>query len=420
MSSNFIFREAYDDYEGGFLVENYFKPSPLFGHYSPHPPNFCTAHSHFEVRCIENEQHALLNFKHDLLDPSNRLASWVSDVDCCDWVGVVCHNITGHVLQLHLRSFFPVRDEFSTDDTQYGAQLQTYERSVFSGKINPSLLDLKHLIYLDLSYNDFGGIQIPKFLGSIGSLGYLNLSHTGFVGLIPHQLGNLSNLHYLDLGYNDLYVKNLQWLSGLPLLQHLDLSSANLSQASDWLQEINKLPSLSELRLSNCELSSFTPPSIPSSINFSSLTTLHLSSNSFENTSILFWVFGLHNLVSLNLSWNQFHSPIPVHLQNLTSLRYLDLSWNNLNSSIPNWLYSFSHLEFLNLGYNYLQGTISSAIGNLTSVISIDLLGNELEGRVPRSLGNLCNLKEIRLSEMNGVKRYLKSLKVYQYVFQID
>ncbi|XP_023877739.2 receptor-like protein EIX2, partial [Quercus suber] len=183
--------------------------------------------------------------------------------------------------------------------------------------------------------------------------------------------------------------------------------------------------------------------------NFSSLTTLHLSYNSFENTSIPFWVFGLHNLVSLalsdnqfqgpipvhlqnltslrhldlswnqfqgpilvhlqnltslrhlDLSWNQFQGPIPVHLQNLTSLRHLDLSDNAFNSSIPNWLYSFSHLEFLNLGSNILQGTISSAIGNLTSAISIDLSSNELEGKVPRSLGNLCNLREITLS---GIK----------------
>ncbi|XP_075661366.1 receptor-like protein EIX2 [Castanea sativa] len=369
------------------------------------PPNFCTAHSDSdsdsEVRCIESERHALLNFKQHLTDPSNRLASWAasaSDVDCCHWVGVVCHNRTGHVLQLHLRSFPFMDDELTTSEAQWEAQDEAYGRSRFGGKINPSLLDLKHLIYLDLSYNDFGGIPIPKFLGSMGSLRYLNLSGAGFVGLIPHQLGNLSNLHYLDLGYNSLYVKNLQWLSGLPLLQHLDLSSANLSQASDWLQDINKLPSLSELRLSQCYLSSFIPPPIPSSINFSSLTTLDLSLNGFENTSILFWVFGLHNLVSLDLSYNWFLGPIPVHLQNLTSLRHLDLSYNAFNSSIPNWLYSFSHLEFLNLGYNNLQGTISSAIGNLTSAISIDLSSNELEGEVPRSLGNLCNLREIRLS----------------------
>ena len=284
-----------------------------------------------EVGCIKSERHALLNFKQHLIDPSDRLASWAaaaaaSDVDCCDWIGVVCHNRTGHVLQLHLRSFYPLYDELAY--AQYDAQYEAYERSMFGGKINPSLLDLKHLIYLDLSCNDFSGIKIPKFLGSMGSLRYLNLSHAGFGGLIPHQLGNLSNLHYLNLGDyeyedNNLYVKNLQWLSGLPLLQHLDLSSANLSQASDWLQEISKLPSLSELRLSYCDLSGFFPPM--HSNNFSSLTTLDLSSNSFENTLILFWVFGLHNLLSLDLSYNQFQGPIPVHLQNLTSLRHLDL-----------------------------------------------------------------------------------------------
>ncbi|KAM4092248.1 hypothetical protein ACB094_06G024300 [Castanea mollissima] len=314
-------------------------------------------------------------------------------MDCCHWVRVICHNRTGHVLQLHLRSFPPLDDELTTDEDQWEAQYEAYERSRFGGTINHSLLDLKHLIYLDLSFNDFNYTPIPKFLVSMGSLRYLNLSHVGFVGLIPHQLGNLSNLHYLDLGlnnyyynnnFNNLYVKNLQWLSSLPSLQHLDLSSANLSKASDWLQEINKLPSLSELRLSVCELSGFTPL-IPS-ISFSSLTTLHLSSNHFESTSIPFWVFGLRNLVSLDLSWNQFHG---------TSIY---LSANAFNSSIPNWLYSFSHLEFLNLHENILQGTIPSAIRNLTSAISIDLAYNELEGKVPRSLGNLCNLRDIRLS----------------------
>ncbi|KAL0000652.1 hypothetical protein SO802_014433 [Lithocarpus litseifolius] len=349
-----------------------------------------------EVGCIESERHALLNFKQHLIDPSDRLASWAAaDMDCCHWVGVVCHNVTGHVLQLHLRSFFPT----TTDDAQWDAQYEAYERSVFGGKIDPSLLDLKHLIYLDLSFNDFNYTPIPKFLGSMGSLRYLNLSHAGFGGLIPHQLGNLSDLHYLNLGgssyYNNLYVMNLQWLSALPLLQHLDLSSANLSKASDWVQEISKLPSLSELRLSYCDLSGFFPPM--HSINFSSLTTLDLSSNSIENTSTLFWVFGLQNLLSLDLSYNQFQGPIPVHLQNLTSLRHLDLTGNTFNSSIPDWLYTFSHLEFLNLGNSNLQGTIPSSIGNLTSAISTDLSYNELEGKVPRSLGNLCNLKEIAL-----------------------
>ncbi|KAK4575903.1 hypothetical protein RGQ29_026742 [Quercus rubra] len=350
-------------------------------------PKFSSGESD-QVRCIESERQALLKFKQDLKDPLNRLVSWAGDGDCCQWVGVVCHNVTGHVHELRLRSFPLVDDSAS------------YERSGLGGKINPSLLDLKHLIYLDLSNNYFHYTQIPKFLGSMGSLRYLNLSSAGFGGLIPHQLGNLSNLHYLDLGgfyYNDLNVMNLQWLSGLPLIQHLDLSGVNLSKASDWLQEINKFPSLSELQLSYCDLSSFIPP-IPS-INFSSLTTLDLSVNRFvKNNLIPSWVFGLHNLVSLDLASTGLQGPIPVGLQNMTSLVRLDLSSNNFNSSIPNWLFSFNRLEFLYLDFNNLQGTISSSIGNLTSAIGIRMSFNELGGKIPRSLGNLCNLKEIDLS----------------------
>ena len=169
-------------------------------------PKFSSGESD-QVRCIESERQALLKFKQDLKDPLNRLVSWAGDGDCCHWVGVVCHNVTGHVHELRLRSFPSVDDSAS------------YERSRLGGKINPSLLDLKHLIYLDHSYNDFGGSQTPKFLGSIENLRYLNLSNYD----------------------NNLYVMNLQWLFGLPSIQYLEMSSVNLTKATYWLQVTNSL-----------------------------------------------------------------------------------------------------------------------------------------------------------------------------------
>jgi Leucine-rich repeat (LRR) protein len=361
-------------------------------------PTFCSGVS--EVHCIQSERQALLKIKQDLIDPSNRLASWVVDGNCCQWVGVVCSNVTGHVQELHLQSVPPPLLEYFSIQAQYEAEIQAYALSMFGGMINPSLLDLKHLTYLDLSYNNFDFIApIPEFLGSMKSLRYLNLFGAGFLGLIPPQLGNLSNLHYLNLGgfgYNFLSVMNLQWLSSLHSLQQLDLSGVDLSEVSDLQPVTNKVTSLSDLCLSHCNLSFI--PKTPS-VNSSSLTTLDLSFNSFGNTLIPFWVFGHQNLVSLNLSNNGFQGPIPIHLRNMTSLRHLDLSHNDFNSSIPNWLYNFNHLEFLNLRVNQLQGTISSAIGNLTSAISIDLTSNKLGGKVPRSLGNVCSLKVIKFSD---------------------
>nr|XP_048317837.1 receptor-like protein EIX1 [Ziziphus jujuba var. spinosa] len=184
---------------------------------------FCNATSS-NFSCIPSERQALLNFKHDLDDPALRLASWVGH-DCCNWSGVVCSKLTPH----HVHKLL-----LGDPDVQF------YDTKRLSGEINPSLVDLKHLRHLDLSYSDIGGARIPEFLGSLRSLRYLNLSGTGFGGMIPHQLGNLTNLHSLDLNYfyarSYPYAKNLQWLSQLSSLRYLDMSSIDLDEASDWLE----------------------------------------------------------------------------------------------------------------------------------------------------------------------------------------
>ena len=90
---------------------------------------------------------------------------------------MVCSNRSGHVIKLTLCYL-------DGDGTE----------GKLGGKISPALLELKYLNYLDLSMNNFGGIPIPEFIGSLEKLRYLNLSGASFGGPIPPQLGNLSSL----------------------------------------------------------------------------------------------------------------------------------------------------------------------------------------------------------------------------------
>ncbi|XP_076926334.1 receptor-like protein EIX2 [Bidens hawaiensis] len=352
---------------------------------------------------MDDERQALLQFKHGLIDDAGRLASWVTEEnsDCCKWAGIACDNVTGHVHKIHL----PGKDCYFADDYTSEKAYEECRKQRLRGDLSPSLLNLKQLKHLDLSLNDFGEKQIPRFVGSLRNLRYLNLSLSGFGGTVPPQLGNLSELRTLGLGsfYESDESTSMQWLSGLRFLNHLDMSGLNLSKAIDWFQVINTLPSLVELHLSNCQLMHIHPH--VASLNLTSLSVLDLSINYFSNSLVLQWIFSLTSLVSLDLTGCDFHGPIPSSSEgfhNMTSLRLLHVPGSSfMNSSFVLKGLSGSNLVSLDISFCGVSSLALDSLHNLTTLHSLDLSFNQLTRAIPKSLGNLCNLREIDLSANN-------------------
>ncbi|CDP05552.1 unnamed protein product [Coffea canephora] len=319
-------------------------------------PFGCTRQAHSSnFTCIESERQALLQFRDSLIDESNRLSSWIGE-DCCSWDGISCHKTTGHVVTLDLRNL-KQPETYETYNTSYHC------RSCLAGdQLSPSLVNLINLRYLDLSVNNFSGLQIPTFLGLLKDLRYLNLSSAGFVGEVPHHLGNLSHLH-----------------------------GVGLSNARDGFLAVSMLPSLKTLDLENCRL--VVPHLLH--VNFTSLSSLKLGFNQFLNPTLPPWLRNLTGLQDLGLSYNNLDDKFHDTFRQMTSLVNLDLGRNHFDTSTLRSICNISSLTGLDMSDNELQGSIPSEIGQFPQLTVLKLYNNRLNDTIPSSLWQLTKLQTL-------------------------
>jgi len=307
------------------------------------------------VRCIQSERQALLQFKSGLVDEFGMLSSWTTE-DCCQWYGIGCSNLTGHVLSLHLHGDRTPHHDFVNDYYNNNQGNTLY----ISGDIHKSLMKLQQLKYLNLNGNNFEHNDIPGFFGSLRNLRYLDLSNCNFDGQIHIQFESLLHLKYMNLSWNQLDGSIPHRLGNLSNLQFLDLN------------------------------------------------------NNYLEGSISSQLGNLSNLQFLDLNNNQLEGSIPSQLGNLSTLQFLDLSNNFLEGSIPSQLGHLSNLQFMDLFGNHLKGKIPSKLGKLRNLQELyigeygdgDLTIDNEDHSGGKWLSNLTSLTHLHMESISNLDKF--------------
>jgi Asp-tRNA(Asn)/Glu-tRNA(Gln) amidotransferase C subunit len=263
--------------------------------------------------------------------------------------------------------------------------------------------DTGHVIGLDLASSWlYGSFNSSNSLFRLLQLQSLNLADNRFNhSQIPIEVGNLSRLTYLNLSYSVFAGQIPSELSHLNKLSSLDLSrNSNLnSTLSDLSNLVQNFTTLEELLLQDNNFSSPIPESLA---NLSSLTTLNLENCELRG-EFPTRIFQLPNLRDLRIGWNlnlTGHLP-EFRLGNpLKVLSIGDTSFFASVRSIPPSLSNLTQLTHLDLSRNTLTGHIpSSVFANLTQLTHLDLSRNTLTGHIPPSVfANLTQLAHLDLS----------------------
>ncbi|KAL3735588.1 hypothetical protein ACJRO7_024673 [Eucalyptus globulus] len=409
------------------LNSSFFSPSFL-GAVAPCRPDQKSDLLNFMKAMMPNNSTSFFCQMDSTLATRPKMLSWNADTDCCSWEGVMCDQMTGHVIRLELGCYTLNPTCYSSAGSSDSTKLSSLgslnlssphkvERP--SGSNSDMLLqNLTMLRILILDGLNMSGIDVSHLMNLSPSLEVLSLSSCKLRGTLPANIFLLPKLTCLNLsGNKELagYLPESTWNSSLKVL---DLSSTGFSGVLP--ESIRDLHSLEILRLKECNFNGSIPSSlgnltrltrlelsfnelsgqVPSTLsNLDRLTLLDLSTNNF--TGPIPDVFNNKTqLLEMHFSHNLFVGPIPPSIKNISNLAQLDISNNLIRGSIPSSLFSLPSLTTLDLSNNGLSGEIGEFLG-APSLDHVDLSGNQLRGSIPSSIFQLRNLTNLNISANN-------------------